>query len=160
MDTSFSADEHFRLGLEALEKREYAEALVHFRAANTLDPTRPSFRSHHGLCVGIVERRFGDALEMCRSAAKEEFFNPTLYHNLARVHFAFGFKTEGIRYLRRGLMIDPGNASILSDFRNLGVRSKPVLGFLRRDHLMNRCLGLMRNKAHLDTGPALELYRI
>ena len=56
MDTSFSADEHYRLGLEALERSEYAEALVHFRAADTLDPTRPSFRSHHGLCLGIVER--------------------------------------------------------------------------------------------------------
>lgn len=160
MDTSFSADEHFRLGLDALEERESAEALMHFRAANTLDPTRPSYRSYHGLCVGIVERRFGDALEMCRSAAKEEFFNPTLYHNLARVHFAFGFKTEGIRYLRRGLMIDPGNAPILSEFGHLGVRSKPVLGFLGRNHLMNRCLGRLRNKAHLDTQPILEPFRI
>ena len=160
MDTSFSADEHFRLGLKAIERSEYAEALVHFRAADTLDPTRPSFRSHHGLCLGIVERRFGDALEMCRSAAKEEFFNPTLYHNLARVHFAFGFKTEGIRYLRRGLMIDPGNAPILSEFGHLGVRSRPVFSFLRREHLVNRCLGVLRNRAHPDTQPILEPFRI
>ena len=160
MDASFSADEHFRLGLEALESSKHADALVHFRAADGLDPTRPSIRSHYGLCLGIVERRFSEALEMCRSAAKEEFFNPTLYHNLARVHLAFGFKTEGIRYLRRGLMIDPGNAPILSELGHLGVRSKPVLGFLRRDHLVNRCLGLIRTRAHLDTQPILEPFRV
>ena len=160
MDTSFSADEHFRLGLEAFERSEHSDALEHFRAADGLDPTRPSFRSHHGLCLGIVERRFSEALEMCRSAAKEEFFNPTLYHNLAKVHFAFGFKTEGIRYLRRGLMIDPGNGPILSEFGHLGVRTKPVLAFLRRDHMVNRWLGFLRNRAHLDTQPILEPFRI
>ena len=37
-----------------------------------------------------IERAFDRALELCRSAAKEEFFNPELYHNLARVHLAFG----------------------------------------------------------------------
>ena len=160
MDASFSADEHFRLGLEALERSEHGDALGHFRAADGLDSTRPSFRSYHGLCLGIVDRRFAEALEMCRSAAKEEFFNPALYHNLARVHFAFGFKTEGIRYLRRGLMIDPGNALIRSEFGHLGVRTKPVLGFLRRDHLVNRWLGLLRNRAHLDAQSTLEPFRV
>ena len=160
MDASFSADEHFRLGLDALERSEHADALVHFRAAEGLDTTRPIFRSYHGLSLGIVERRFSEALEMCRSAAKEEFFNPTLYHNLARVHFTFGFKTEGIRYLRRGLMIDPGNAPILSEFGHLGVRSRPVLRFLRRDHMVNRCLGFLRNRSHLDSQSLLEPFRI
>ena len=160
MDASFSADEHFRLGMEALERNDHRDALDHFRVADNLDPTRPSFRSYHGLCLGIVDRRFGEALEMCRSAAKEEFFNPALYHNLARVHFVFGFKTEGIRYLRRGLMIDPGNAQIRSEFGHLGVRTKPVLGFLRREHVFNRWLGLLRNRARLDAQPVLEPFRI
>ena len=93
-----------------------------------------------------MERRFEKALELCRSAAKEEFFNPELYHNLARVHMAFGFKSEAIRYLRRGLMIDPANTSLADDLERLGRRRMPVLQFLPRNHPVNRWLGRMRTR--------------
>lgn len=146
MDAIFSAEEHFRRGEAALEAQNVAAALDHFRAANRLDPTSPRYRSHFGLCLGLAERRFDKALELCRSAAKEEFFNPIHYHNLARVHLAFGFKAEGIRYLRRGLMIDPENAAIAADLKVLGVRRRPLLGFLSRRHVFNRWLGSVRGR--------------
>ena len=91
----------------------------------------------------MVDRRFDKALSLCRSAAKEEFFNPALYHNLARVHLAFGFKAEGVRYLRRGLMIDPGNAALAEDLRVLGIRRAPAMPFLSRRHVLNRWLGAL-----------------
>ena len=94
MDASCSAEEHFRRGEAALQSEDHARALEHFRAANRLDPTSPRYRSYFGLCLGLAERRFDKALDLCRSAAKEEFFNPALYHNLALVHLAFGFKAE------------------------------------------------------------------
>jgi len=144
MDASCSAEEHFRRGEAALESEDHARALEHFRAANRLDPTSPRYRSYFGLCLGLAERRFDKALDLCRSAAKEEFFNPALYQNLARVHLAFGFKAEGIRYLRRGLMIDPGNAPIAEDLEVLGVRRSPPLRFLSRRHLLNRWFGALR----------------
>ena len=151
MDTSFTADEHFRRGQTALECDQYEVALEHFRAAQRVDPNSPRFRSYYGLCLGIAKRRFDQALELCRSAAKEEFFNPELYRNLAQVHLAFGFKAEGIRYLRRGLMIDPANQEILNDLRILGVRRRPALGFLPRRHLLNRWLGIFRGRPRADT---------
>jgi tetratricopeptide (TPR) repeat protein len=144
MDASCSAEEHFRRGETALQSEDHARALEHFRAANRLDPTSPRYRSYFGLCLGLAERRFDKALDLCRSAAKEEFFNPALYHNLARVHLAFGFKAEGIRYLRRGMMIDPGNAPIAADLEVLGVRRSPSLRFLSRHHVLNRWLGALR----------------
>ena len=144
--TTFSADEHFREGLSELDRQRFDAALEHFRAAQRLDPTSPRYRSYFGLCLGLGERRFDRALELCRSAAKEEFFNPALYHNLARLHLAFGFKAEGIRFLRRGLMIDPQNAAILAEMRALGIRRRPVLGFLRRGHVFNRWFGRMRGR--------------
>ncbi len=146
MDATFSAEEHFREGQSELDRERLDAALEHFRAAQRLDPTSPRYRSYFGLCLGLAERRFDRALELCRSAAKEEFFNPALYHNLARLHLAFGFKTEGIRFLRRGLMIDPQNAAILAETRSLGIRRRPVLGFLRRGHLINRWFGRFRSR--------------
>ncbi len=146
LETRFSSDEHMRRGRAALDANDIEAALHHFRAAHRLDPHSPSTRSFYGLCVGLAERRFDRALELCRSAAKEEFFNPALYHNLARVHLAFGFKAEGIRYLRRGLMIDPDDRALRDDVQRLGERREPVLGFLRRRNRFNRWLGRLRSR--------------
>ena len=158
MDASFAGDDHYRRGLEALREERHHDALEHFRAAHRLDPTSPGYRSFYGVALGLAERRFDKALELCRSAAKEEFFNPLLYHNLARVHLAFGFKAEAIRYLRRGLMIDPGNAEIATELRLMGVRRQPVLGFLRRGHVLNRWLGALRKEPEAADPALLEAF--
>ncbi len=144
MQATFTAEEHFRRGKDLLDRGRNDDALVHFRNAHNIDRANPRYRSFYGLGLALVERRFDRALELCRSAAKEEFFNPELYHNLARVHLAFGFKAEAIRYLRRGLMIDPGNAPMVRDLGELGLRRRPVLSFLPRRHPMNRLLGRCR----------------
>lgn len=146
MDARFSADEHFQRGQEWLQADQPGAALEHFRAAHSLQRDNPRYRSYYGLCVGLVERRFNKALELCGAAVKEEFFNPDLYLNLARVHLAFGFKAEGLRYLRRALMIDPANDSAQRELRFLGERRRPVLGFLPRRHLLNRWLGRARRR--------------
>ena len=141
MDATFTAEEQFRRGKALLGEGRYEDALECFRCAHQVDRANPRYRSHYGLGLALVERRFDQALELCRSAAKEEFFNPELYHNLARVHMAFGYKSEAIRYLRRGLMIDPGNTAMLTELNELGLRRRPVLSFLPRRHPVNRFLG-------------------
>ena len=141
MQRSVTAEESYRRGRDHLARGDAQLALDHFRAAHQVDRANPRYRSFYGLGLALVERRFDRALELCRSAAKEEFFNPELYHNLARVHLAFGFKAEAIRYLRRGLMIDPGNTAMQDELRGLGVRRRPVLSWLPRRHPVNRLLG-------------------
>ncbi len=144
LSNTVTAEDHFRQGRDALAGGAAPDALEHFRSAHQIDRANPRYRSYYGLAIGVVERRFDRALELCRSAAKEEFFNPDLYHNLARVHLAFGFKAEAIRYLRRGLMIDPANSAMHEDLRELGTRSRPPLGFLPRRHPLNRMVGQIR----------------
>ena len=127
--------------MAALDTDDHGAALDHFRSAHQLEHGSARYRSYYGLSLGLAERRFEESIQLCRSAAKEEFFNPVLYHNLARVHLAFGFKAEGIRHLRRGLMIDPDDEQIQQSLLALGVRKSPVVSFLRRRHLINRWLG-------------------
>jgi tetratricopeptide (TPR) repeat protein len=146
MDATFTAEDQFRRGKALLADGRHAEALACFRSAHQVDRANPRYRSHFGLCLALVERRFDRALELCRSAAKEEFFNPELYHNLARVHMAFGYKSEAIRYLRRGLMIDPAHAPLAAELEQLGRRQPPVLQFLPRSHRLNRWLGRLRRR--------------
>jgi len=149
MDGAVSADEYFREGIKALAAKDLRKAAAHFRAAHELDPENARFQSYHGLGVGLRGGCFDQALALCRSAVHQEFFAADLYHNLARLHFAFDFKAEGIRYLRRGLMIDPRNRALLNHLRQLGIRRPPVLRALRRDHLLNRWLGWLRGRDFL-----------
>ena len=151
-----SAQEHFRQGCEELRGESLERALAHFRAAHRLDPGCARFRSFYGLTLGLCERRWERALELCRSAAQEEFFDPVHYQNLARLHLGFGFKAEAIRLLRRGLMIDPGNAEIGAALRAQGVRRSPPLSFLRRENALNRWLGKMSERAGLRSAPEPE----
>lgn len=154
MDSTYTAEDHYRRGLGALEADCAEEALGHFRAAHRLEPPSSLYASYYGLALGLAERRLDRALELCREAAKQEFFNPVHYHNLARLHLAFGFKAEAVRYLRRGLMIDPENAAIATSMRELGVRRRPALGFLRRQNLLNRWIGRLVRRAAVETDPA------
>lgn len=154
MSRNASALDHFSQGQEDLRGDALPRALGHFRAAHRLDPEVARYRSFYGLALGLSERRWEQALELCRSAARDEFFDPVHYHNLARLHLAFGFKAEAIRLLRRGLMIDPGNAEIAGSLRALGVRRRPPLGFLRRRNPLNRWVGRVLELAGLRPEPA------
>lgn len=144
MDARFSAEEYFRRGKEAFAADEFAAAYEQFRAAYELQPNDPRFRSYYGLCLGLVERRFKKALEICQSAVQEQYYDAELLHNLGRLHLAFGFKAEGVAYLRQGIRLDASRTDILEALRNFGIRRPPVLPFLPRRHLLNRWLGKVR----------------
>jgi len=154
MDAMLTAEEHFARGRSRFEAGEEGAAFEHFRAAYGLQRSNARYASWYGLCLALVDRRFNKGLELCRSAVKEEFFNPELYLNLARVHLAFGFKAEGLRYLRRGLMIDPASATIRGELDRLGRRQQPVLRFLPRRHPLNRLLGRVRRRLGGEVAPA------
>lgn len=144
MDLRFTAEEHFRRGKEALAANQMSAAYEQFRAAYELQPNDPRFRSYYGLCLGLVERRFKKALALCQSAVQEQYYDAELLHNLGRLHLAFGFKAEGVAYLRQGIRLDASNTEILEALRDFGIRRPPVLTFLPRRHLLNRLLGAIR----------------
>ncbi len=133
--------EAFEQGRLLFEQGSSQAALELLRVAHNQIPDNARLRSYYGLCLGIVERRFQESVVLCQSALDQEFYNPELYLNLARVHVCFGFKAEGVRYLHRGQMIDPGNQDIRQELLRLGCRRRQVLAFLPRRHPLNRWLG-------------------
>lgn len=143
-------EESLRKGQELLRSGLQMAALEQFASAYEREPTSPRLRSYYGWAVAMIERRLDRGLTLCRSALRDDYDNPEAYCNLAKVLLAFGRKSEALRYLRRGLMIDPSNALLLQEWRHLGVRRRPVLPFLSRRHLMNRFLGRIRG--HLRPG--------
>jgi tetratricopeptide (TPR) repeat protein len=136
-----AALEHSR---ELLECGDGQAALQCLRTAYEANPGHPQLRSYYGLCLGLEDRRYHEAIELCQSAVQQEFFNPELYLNVARLNLAFGFRAEGMRFLRRAAMIDPGSAGVRALQCDLGMRSPPIVPFLPRRHFVNRWLGSLR----------------
>jgi tetratricopeptide (TPR) repeat protein len=132
-------------GMKLLEAGQGEEAVACLRQAYALAPGHARTRSQLGLAVARVERCFGEAQALCESAARQEFFNPEVYLNLGLVYLAFGLRSEGMRYLRRGQMIDPGHLGIGRLLAELGRRRMPVVPFLPRRHPLNRVLGSARS---------------
>jgi tetratricopeptide (TPR) repeat protein len=136
-----AAIEHAR---ELLDCGDGQAALRCLRSAYEANPGHPQLRSHYGLCLGLEDRRYHEAIELCQSAVQQEFFNPELYLNVARLNLAFGFRAEGMRFLRRAAMIDPASVGVQEIQSDLGLRSEPILRFLPRRHFVNRWLGNLR----------------
>lgn len=131
-------------GRGLLDEGRTGDALACFAELHEQDPASAVARSYYGLALAIAERQFEKGVELGRSALKQEFFNPELYLNMARIHLTFGFKSEALRYLRRGRMIDPANRPIRALLEELGTRQRQILRFLPRGHILNRWLGRAR----------------
>ncbi|MBK7947245.1 MAG: tetratricopeptide repeat protein [Deltaproteobacteria bacterium] len=139
------ARDAFERGRQLLATNDAAAAVVALREAHGQAPDHAQIRSALGLAVALAERDFEQARSLCESAAKQEFFNPELYLNLARVYLSVGRRPEALRYLRRGQMIDPGHSAIREAIVELGMRRLPIVPFLPRRHLVNRMLGSVRS---------------
>lgn len=140
-----SLDPMLEQGRALMDAGEFESAQAVLQFAHDANPDNARVRSSLGLCVAHYGRQFERAVALCSEAAKQEFFNPEHYRDLARVYLAFGFRAEGRRYLLRAQMIDPGDAATLRALRDLGARNDPVLRFLPRGHLLNRWLGSARH---------------
>jgi tetratricopeptide (TPR) repeat protein len=140
-----AASEVIARARELLEQGDAEAAVQTLRPVFDEDRAHAQVRSWYGLALGLARNRYHEAVEFCQSAVRQEFFNPDLYLNVARLNLAFGFRAESLRYLRRARMIDPGNESIQLLVEQLGPRSVPVLRFLPRRHLLNRWLGTARH---------------
>ena len=128
-----------------LQQGEAEAAMQKLRPVFDDDRAHAQVRSWYGLTLGLARRRYHEALDLCQSAVKQEFFNPDLYVNVAQLNLSFGFKAESLRYLRRARMIDPGNQAIARLLAELGPRNAPVLSFLPRRHVLNRWFGSLRH---------------
>jgi tetratricopeptide (TPR) repeat protein len=154
MGSNVVAEKSFAKGVESVTKGDFLSGLAYFEAAIELAKKvekiapPPKYLSFYGLCLAMVSTKSQTALELCESAVAVEFYNPDLFHNLARVHLRMGRRDRAYPMLLRGLQLHPSHRGILYDLRHLGVRRRPVLPFLSRGNPLNRLLGsLLRPEA-------------
>ncbi len=163
MDVATS-ENSFHRGLQAIERREYLEALAYFEAAVRLarrhgaDAVPMKYLSYYGLCLAVCSDRLEEARSICEAAVRAEFYNPDLYRNLGRVYLRAGDRLQAFGSFVRGLQLNPRHAGLLGEVRRLGIRRRPVLRFIPRRHPVNRILGRLRG--HLARATADSRRRV
>ncbi len=150
--SSRSAEMSFRKGVQALDQRRYLEGLAFFESAlnqeeRSASPApRMKYLSYYGVALSMAAGRSQEAIEMCERALSVEFYNPDLYHNLARVYLAAGDRRRAYKALVQGLRIERGHQGLVTEMRRLGLRRQPLFRFLSRRHPLNRVTGMLVRK--------------
>ena len=108
-------------------------------------PKDASGLSFFGLTLALMQRKFKNAIDLCKRAIELEFYNGDHYANLARVYIAAGNRKKALETLEQGLKLVPGHDYLLATRKSMGVRSRPAVPFLDRSHPINVTLGQSRH---------------
>lgn len=102
--------------------------------------------SYYGLCLVVLHQDPPRGLSLCKRAVDEAGNRPEFYWNLGKAYLAVRRKPQAITAFQHGLQIgdDP---RLVSELRRLGIRNQPLIPFLSRENILNRCLGLLRAKS-------------
>lgn len=106
----------------------------------------PTAMSYYAVCLANVEGNYDKAISLCLMAAEKEFYNPEIYLNLGKIFLLNGQKSVAVRAFRKGLKFDNCHFDILKEMKKLGVRRKPIVGFLPRQNPVNRLLGRLAGR--------------
>jgi tetratricopeptide (TPR) repeat protein len=133
-----------RKGERALDNGDTLVALLQFETALAQDP-RPGVKSKLAYCLAKERRQFQKAVALCREALQTEPDNPDHYYQLARIYITAGQKHNAIKSLRKGLKFRRHQPSI-DELARIGYRKTPVFPSLPREHILNRCAGILLAK--------------
>lgn len=101
--------------------------------------------SFFGLCLALVQKKYKEAVDLCKRAIDLEFYNGDHYANLSRVYAAAGNRKKALETAEAGLKIVPEHEELQKARRELGLRSRPPLPFLDRSNPINVTLGQSRH---------------
>ena len=133
----------FLRGLARWRAGDYQGAAVCFRKAEGVADRRHRQRHRYASFHGLALVHLGDpgGLALCRGAAAADELDVVLLRNLTLAELRAGHRRRALAALQRGLAVDPREPELLRLRCSLGTRRRPVLGFLGRDHPLNRLLG-------------------
>jgi hypothetical protein len=163
------AMELVRLGIDAAKADRYRDGLDYLAEAYALlsrridvksteayagSPTSATIRdvipasalSYYGLCLAMHSRNFTEASTFCEIAIKNERFVGEHYLNLARVWHHGRNRKKMAEAIDRGMKASPSYLPLQQFGEKVGFRKEPVLGFLPRESLFNKALGMLRHK--------------
>ena len=137
------AQDVFLQGLDYLHRNRIPEAANAFRRAFKMDSENPRHLSYYGLILALGDENVQDAINFCRGAIVRAAYEPEFYVNLSKVYTKAGQRKKALEALVEGMNFDKSNSLLRMEMKRLGVRRRPAISFLSRDHVVNRSLGLL-----------------
>jgi tetratricopeptide (TPR) repeat protein len=140
LQASEVARELFVKGISWWSQKKVEKALRCFQRAHELKPEDPHIASYLGLVLvdsGIYNRGF----ELCRAALRKNPSDADLLFNLGQAYLLASRRKEARLTFLRGAKLSGDNHRFIDALIKMGIRRKPTLQFLSRDHLLNHWLG-------------------
>lgn len=148
MDTqeTFESREFFIKAESLIKQGNYQEAAGLINEAIKIAPSNPRYISMMGLCIGM-EGNVSAAEKMCRQAlGRTKEPDPMMMVNLGKILLEQGRRNEARMYFIKAYNLDNTNARAALELSRMGVRKKPVIRFISRNHPLNIYLGKMRHR--------------
>jgi tetratricopeptide (TPR) repeat protein len=96
--------------------------------------------------MGVVTRKRKEAIQLCQKAVRLDQMNPRGYFLLGKLYELGGSKKSAMDAFMQGLRVQADYAPLVQVVKKMGLRRRPVLPFLSRDHFINVALGRLRHK--------------
>jgi hypothetical protein len=136
-------------GIDCCRRGDWNEGLHHLGKLTEMGESGNAlpglFYSYLGYGIALRDRRIREGLKLCRHAIEVEFYQAENYLNLARTSLLARDRKGAVKAIRAGLKIDRHNAQLIALYKEIGIRSLPVLSFLDRAHPLNQFLGRIRH---------------
>lgn len=130
-------------GIRLVEKGAVAEARALFDGYLEIQPDSTLARSFAGM-LRAEQGETQEGLAMCQDAAERDHREALIFLNLAKAHMANGDRFQCVRALQRGMRLkSPHRGQLMTFHKTIGIRRKPILSFLDRNHPINDFLGRM-----------------
>ncbi len=143
-----TARELFEKGEELLRKGERLAALASFEKSLKLDESNLLCKSYLALLSATQRGQLENAVKASEDIVEQSPGEPLVYLNLGRLYLIAERKQDAVTTLRKGASIRKLR-EIEQLLESLGLRKKPVIGFLSRQNPINKFLGLLLKKLHL-----------
>lgn len=99
-----------------------------------------------GYGIARYQKQIREGLRLCEHAVRVQFYHPDCHLNMARVQVLARNRKAAVHAIGQGLALDPRHAGLRALQGEVGVRKRPVLGFLSRGNPVNRTLGKLRRQ--------------
>ncbi|MDD3641893.1 MAG: tetratricopeptide repeat protein [Candidatus Krumholzibacteria bacterium] len=142
---TFESRELYAKAEAHIRRNNYGKAVHLLREAMKIAPDNPRYASALGLCIAM-QGEHAEGEKICRDAIASagQDLDPVLLVNLGRICLKRGDRHNAREYLLKAYQLDPTHPATALELSSMGVRRKPVLPFLGRNHPINVRLGKLR----------------
>lgn len=138
----------FQQAARHLQDYRLAEASHLFQLAYESVKRNDVYHNKYASFCGLVRVMQGDygGLDLCRDAARCEFYDGDVYLNLAQVERLLRSRKRTVAAILKGLSIDETHPGLQQMQRELGVRKRNPIPLLKRQNRFNCMLGKLMRK--------------